>query len=250
MTIYDWIIASIPILNIIGVVYVAVQFILGIPELFGKRIHLTAPFVRPNHVRWDATDVALTGVMAAVVTALAVILAAFPIVPGLPAGHWGWLAYRSLEPIFSICFGVPTLIAFAIANTLIDFFTGSLHFWTITGVAYALFFPMLLMRWSGNNPYKSLTTKKGLAGYGAWLVVYNITKLFGPATFATLFKLIPGEIAWTMFGMAYGLFGNPLMTLPNWLGFLIVTPILFKALPPILERYGLLAMQRHTAKTD
>jgi len=247
-TIYDIIVANVALLDAIGVVYVIIQFIFGIPEIFGKRIHFTRPFIRPNYVRWNATDVAIVGLCAALTTSLAVILGQFPLMPGLPAGHWGWVAYRSFEPLFAIAFGVPALIAFAIANTLIDLFTGSLAMWTITGVAYALWFPMLLFRWAGNDAKKFLRTKKTLAAYGAWLVLYNITKLFGPAAFASIFKLVAPEVAWIFFGFAFGILGNPLAIVPNVIGFFIITPILFSVLPPVLERYGLLSKQRHVPR--
>jgi hypothetical protein len=247
-SLYAFVEAAIPVLNAIGFGYVAIQFIFGIPEVFGHRLYLSRPFLRRNGVKYDAVGVTIIGIGAAVITGGHILLSGIPTAPGVPAMNFGWFFFYSLETLFALAFGPLSLLLLAIANTMNDIFTGALAAWSISGIAYSLWFPQLLYRWtapksaSGEVTYPepmSLFTKRNFAIYVGLTLLWMSTRLMGPAAFGSVFKLAPPEVMWTLVWL------NPI----NWfiifpISKFILAPLEVRYIAPLLTRYGLTARQR------
>ena len=196
-------------------------------EIAGYTVTREFKIVR-NRVKWDAVDVTITALAAAIYGGSLAATGGLPVIPGFT-----WLRPgNSLAPLFGILFGVPGALGTAIGNFIADALTGYLSIGSIGGFVGNFLIAYI--------PYKLMTdhsfrTPRSIIEYYIWgAVVSSIyCSLYISWWLDALEPVIglPRAMVWGWFA-PWVIFNNAIVTTT-------ITPILGYILYPPIKMRGL-----------
>ena len=212
--------------QILSVIFLVLGVVILLLEVGGRRLYFTAPFIRETDFEWSATNIAIVGVSAAVLTIAWTLAAPIVIVPGFITLNPG----RGLEPVFGLLFGLPGAFGGVIANPIYDILTGKLTLGSISGAITAGMSIYAYYRIVG--PDWGLKKRKGYINFFISVVVAALVfKAIGIAGWLDAINVMPAETAW------YAAF--PALLATHVSSHIIVGLILVKLLYAFVDRLGL-----------
>ncbi len=211
---------------IIGGILWIIGTVLFFMELFGWTIR--GGKIVKQTIRWDAVDISITALSAAVYGGALAATGGIPIIPGFT-----WIRpANALAPLFGILFGIPGALGTAIGNFIADALAGYLSIGSIGGfignfiIAYV---PYKLMR---DHTFR---TPKSIIEFYIWGVLISSVwcSIYISWWLDVLEPVIglPRPIVWGWFA-PWVIFNNSFITA-------IITPILGYILYPPIKARGL-----------
>jgi energy-coupling factor transport system substrate-specific component len=196
-------------------------------EMFGYTITRQLKIAK-NNVKWDAVDVAVAALSAAIYGGSLAATGGLPIIPGFT-----WLRPgNSLAPLFGILFGIPGALGTSIGNFIADALTGYLSIGSIGGFIGNFIIAYI--------PYKLMTdhsfrTPRSIIEYYIWGAVVSSVycSLYISWWLDALEPVIglPRLLVWGWFA-PWVIFNNAIVTstITPILGYLLYPPIKMRGL--------------------